>query len=236
MAVVPCQDGGFVAASEDTVYTLDGDFRVVREVMKVKHPKPTDRFNDCRCAPDGAFFLGSMGTEGERGGGKLYRLGTDGTLSVVIDHVGISNGMAWSEDGKTFFYTDTIHGEIYAYDYNAEEATVSNRRVIFRDTDVNPDGFCADAEGNLWVALWGARKVICVDSKTGQVLGEVFADAPHTSAAVFGGKELNTLYITSSRQGLTEEDIASSPLSGALFEAKVDVRGALMNRGGFSTR
>ena len=232
MAVIGCEDGGYVAASEDTVYMLDDDFTVKKEIVKVTHGKPTDRFNDCKCGPDGAFYLGAMGTLGEPDEGRLYRLTPDGELSAVIDGVGISNGFAWSKDTRTLYYTDTIHHEIYAYDFY--DGRVSNRRVIFRDAGVLPDGMCIDADDNLWVALWEAGRVICVDTVSGAVLHEVRVNAPLTSSAVFGGRELDTLYITTSRLGLNKEQTDKYPLSGGLFAVKVKARGAELYRGRFT--
>ena len=231
MAAIGCKSGGYIAASEDTIYLLNEDFQVKRELMKVKHTKASNRFNDCKCGPDGSFYLGSMGTQGEPDEGKLLRFSADGRLEVLLDKVGISNGFAWSKDEKTFFYTDTIHGEIYAFDY--VNGIPGNKRVIFRDEALSPDGFCIDAQDNLWVALWGAYKVVCVDTKTGEILAQVQVDAPLTSSAVFGGEELDTLYITTSRLGLTEEELEKAPLSGSLFAAKVDVKGRELYRGDF---
>lgn len=232
MAAIGCKDGGYVAASEDAVYLLNGEFQIAKELGKICHEKPTNRFNDCKCGPDGAFYLGSMGTRGEPDAGKLQRFTADGKLEVLLDKVGISNGFAWSKDEKRLFYTDTIHGEIYAFDY--VDGKPVNKQVIFRDEKVSPDGMCIDENDNLWVALWEAFKVVCVDTKTGEILAEVKVDAPLTSSAVFGGENLDTLYITTSRLGLTEEQIAQHPLSGSLFAVKVDVRGRELYRGDFA--
>lgn len=232
MAAIGCRNGGYIAASEDTIYRLNQEFQIEEELLKVEHAKSTNRFNDCKCGPDGAFYLGSMGTQGEPDEGKLQRYSSDGKLEVLLDKVGISNGFAWSKDEKVLFYTDTIHGEIYAFDY--VKGMPGNKRVIFRDEKLSPDGFCIDNEDNLWVALWGAYKVICVDTKTGEILAEVQVGAPLTSSTVFGGENLDTLYITTSRLGLTEEELEKEPLSGSLFAVKVDTKGRELYRGEFA--
>lgn len=231
MAVMGCANGGYVAVSEDAVYMLNDDFSVKNEIMRFEHNKPTDRFNDCKCGPDGALYMGSMGTLDEPDEGKLYRLTSSGEMSVVLNGVGVSNGFAWSADEKTLFYTDTIHNEIYAFDFDGGK--LSNRRVIFKDENVLPDGMCIDENDNIWAALWGAGKVICVDTATGEVVHEVTVDAPLTSSVTFGGENLDTLFITASRLGMTIEELEKYPLSGALFAVKVNVRGRELYRGDF---
>jgi len=232
MAVIGCENGGYIAASEDTVFLLDDAFKVKKELIKVSHGKSTDRFNDCKCGPDGAFYMGSMGTLGEEDEGKLYRLSPDGELSIVIDKVGISNGFAWTKDQKTLYYTDTIHGEIYAYDF--ADGKTSNKRTVFCDKSISPDGMCIDSLDRLWVAFWESGKVVCIEPKTGEIIHEVLTEgALLSSSAMFGGENLDTLFITTSRLGMTDDEIAKRPLSGSLYAIKTDASGVLPFRGKF---
>ena len=231
MAVVPCKSGKFLATSEDTVYLLDENLAIEKTLRKFTHNKPTDRFNDCKCGPDGAFYIGLMGQEDELDEGKLYRLSPEGDLDIVLDGVGISNGIVWTADQKTVYYTDTVHGEVYSFAF--ADGKLTDKKTIFRDPALQPDGMCIDAEDRIWLALWSSAKVVCIDPENGQILHEVRADVPLTSSAVFGGKDLTTLYITTSRLLLTEQQTEEFPHSGSLYAAEVGVKGALMFKGDF---
>jgi len=233
-AVIGCEDGGYVATSENAVYKLDDDFNVVEKLRDVDHGKPTDRFNDCKCGPDGAFWVGSMGTQGEPEEGKLYRYTPEGELAVAIDKVGISNGFCWTSDLKTMFYTDTIHGEVYAFDYDAETSALSNRRVIFHDTSVQPDGMTIDDQDTIWLALWESSKVVHIDPKTGEILDEVEVEGANlTSSACFGGRNYDILFITTSRLIYKEGDLEKWPNAGSLFMVKTGAKGSQLFRGKF---
>ena len=233
-AVIGCENGGYVASSEDAIYKLDDDFKLVKKLTDVKHGKPTDRFNDCKCGPDGAFWVGSMGTQGEPEEGKLYRYTPEGELVVALDKVGISNGFCWTADLSTMYYTDTIHGEVYAYDYDKNTSVLSNKRVVFHDTSVQPDGMTIDNQGRIWVAFWESSKVVCIDPATGKILDEVEVEGANlTSSACFGGKDFDILFITTSRLGFKDGDLEKNPNSGSLFMVKTGAKGSQLFRGKF---
>ena len=106
-----------------------------------------------------------MGRDGEEGMGSLYRLNKDLTAVRILSGISISNGIIWSPDGRSMYHTDTLSREIWCFDYNDSEGTISNRRVAVRtaESDGFPDGFTIDAEGRLWAAHWSGGKVICYD-------------------------------------------------------------------------
>lgn len=232
MAVVPCEEEGYIAASENIIYRLDESFAVTQKLADIDLGKSTNRFNDCKCGPDGSFYLGSMGTMGETDEGRFMRFDPDGSVHILLEKVGVSNGFAWTADQKRMYYTDTIHGEIYAFDY--KEGNLSGKRVIFRDENLQPDGFCIDNTDRLWVALWKSGRVICIDPDAeGKIIHEVEVGAKQVSSTTLGGNNMDTLFITTSRLGLSEEELKSDPLAGSLFAVKVDAVGLELYRGRF---
>jgi sugar lactone lactonase YvrE len=217
VAVVrPRTAGGMIAAVERGVVLLDADDRPERAFPEL-WSDPGVRMNEGACDPDGRFCVGSMAYDSGTGRGKLYRIDPDGTTTVLLDAVTVSNGLAWSPDGATVYYNDTSTGRVDRFDYAGGELT--GRRPFA--TVPSPDGLCVDAEGHVWVALWGGHAVVRLDP-AGREVGRVELPASQVTACTFGGPDLDRLYITTSRHGF---DPAAEPLAGSLFRADVGVRG-----------
>jgi sugar lactone lactonase YvrE len=156
------------------------------------------------------------------GAGALYRLDPDGSTSVVLEHVTISNGLEWSPDGTRAYYNDTPTYRVDVFDYDGEAGLV-NRRPFVRveHEDGRPDGLTVDAEGGVWVALNHSGTVRRYT--TDGVLDAVVEVQPHqVTACTFGGERLDELYMTTSRENLPPD---AEPLAGSLFRAVVGVRG-----------
>jgi sugar lactone lactonase YvrE len=166
-------------------------------------------------------------TEKRVGAAGLYHLDPTGAVTRVLEGVTISNGITWSLDEKTMYYIDTLTREIWSYDFTPSEGSIRNKRILVNvpENEGMPDGMTRDEEGNLWVAHWGGGKVNCWDPLTGKKLREVSVPAPHTTSCVFGGPDLDELFITTARSGLSEEMLERYPLSGNLFRVKPGVRG-----------
>ena len=125
------------------------------------------------------------------------------------------------------YYNDTPTGTIQGFDYDDKTGAISNRRVVVRipKGGGGPDGMTIDADGNLWVALWGSGTVRKFDPRTGQLLQKVIVPVPNVSSCAFGGKNLDILYITTARAWMNEEKLKQFPLSGGLFAVKPGVKG-----------
>ncbi len=121
------------------------------------------RFNDVIADPRGRVFCGIVSDDGKKG--RLYRLDPDGSLALLLDDIGCSNGMAFSADQKTFYYTDSLAHEIYVFDYGVEAGLIANQRVFarFREDQGLPDGATLDSQGRLWSALWDGASVVRLD-------------------------------------------------------------------------
>ncbi|AYG04098.1 SMP-30/gluconolactonase/LRE family protein [Gryllotalpicola protaetiae] len=225
--VRPRADGGFIVATEHGFSLFDSGFRRVCELAQVLDD-PAIRLNEGGCDAAGRFFCGSMAYDETPGAASLYRVTPDGSASVVLDGVTISNGLQWSLDGSRAYYVDTPTHRVDVFDYSVADGELSERRP-FADVsgfDGAPDGMTIDAEGGLWVAFWGGGVIRRLDPESGAVTEEVSVPgASHTSAAAFGGASLDTLYITTSRQHLPDD---AEPRAGSVFAVQPGVRGVAL--------
>jgi sugar lactone lactonase YvrE len=145
----------------------------------------------------------------------------------MLDSVSISNGIVWTRDKKTMYYNDTPTGTVQAFDYDNKTGVISNRRVVIRIPrgGGGPDGMTIDSEDKLWIALWGSGTVCRYDPIAGEKMQTVKVPAPNVSSCAFGGKNLETLYITTARAWVNADKLKEFPLSGGLFSVKPGVRG-----------
>lgn len=174
------------------------------------------RFNDVIADPKGRVYCGTMSTEQAKG--RLYRLDLDGSLHVMLEGVGCSNGMAFTADQQSFYHTDSFAGEICLYDYSVEDGSLSNRRIFAR-LDISqglPDGATLDSEGNLWSALWDGGAVVRLNAE-GHIEERIPIPARKASSVTFGGPDYTDMYITSAGGHMKEDD---GQLAGSLFRCK----------------
>lgn len=152
------------------------------------------KFNDVSADPAGRVFAGSFLDDGP---GKLFRFDPDGSVTVAEEGVGCSNGIGYSPDHRTMYYTDSMKRVIYAYDYEQATGNISNRRdfIQLADTEGVPDGMTVDAEGFLWVAVWFGGCIIRFDPD-GQEERRIHFPASQTSSVMFGGRDLTDIYVT----------------------------------------
>lgn len=181
-----------------------------------------NRFNDGKCDPAGRLWVGTMARSGTKGAGSLYMISADGDVQTKKKHISCSNGMGWSADRKTMYYIDTPTKKISAFDFDNATGDISNERVAvsLKNEDGFPDGMCVDAEGMIWVAMWGGGCVKRYDPKTGEKLLQIAMPAANITSCCFGGDNLTDLYITSAREGVSENVLAEQPLAGSLFVIK----------------
>lgn len=221
--VVPVQGGGVLLALQDGIHKMDvrsGETTFVVNAEK----DPGIRYNDGKCDPAGRFWVGTIAGTGEA---ALYRIDRDGSIHRMLDDVTVSNGIVWSADKKTMYYVDTPTGKVMAFDYDHATGDISRPRVAV-DVPAGmgfPDGMTIDEEGKLWVAHWGGSCVARWDPETGELLQKIEVPGPNTTSCAFGGENLDVLYITTARQGLSEDQLKAFPLSGGVFAVKPGVRG-----------
>ncbi len=222
---VPTRGNALLLALRHDLAALDLASGAVRHILPIEPDKPENRLNDGKCDPRGRFWVGSMRAE-ETGHGSLYRYDPDGSLHVMETGLGISNGLGWSPDGTTFYLTDTPAQTIYAYDFDGAAGAISNRRVLvdLSGEDLFPDGLTVDSEGCIWSAQWAGACVIRF-APSGRELLRVPLPVKCPTSCVFGGSDLNRLYITSASVGLSEQEIEQYFFSGDLFCLPTDIVG-----------
>jgi sugar lactone lactonase YvrE len=219
-ALRPVAGGGTVLALERGFAVADDDLTEVRPLGEL-WTDPGVRMNEGGCDPDGRFYCGSMAYDQRPGAGTLFRLDGTGSVRPVLRGVTISNGLAWSPDGATAYYVDTPTGRVDAFDYVDGELTDRRPVAVIPDDAGSPDGLTVDAEGRLWVALWNGGAVHCYASD-GVLLERLPIPTTNVTACTFGGPNLDTLFVTTSRSGI---DTTAEPAAGALFQADVGAVG-----------
>ena len=186
-----------------------------------------NRFNDGKCDAQGRFWGGTMDRSCEAPTGSLYRYDPDGSCTRHDQGFAVTNGPTWSLDGRTLYFNDTVTSRVYAYDFDAAEGTLSNKRqwLRFARGDGFPDGMTTDAAGRLWIAHWGGSCVSCHDPVSADELCRIPLPTSHITNCAFGGPDLRTLYITSATSGLTPAQREAEPEAGGLFAVQLDVPG-----------
>lgn len=184
-----------------------------------------NRFNDGKCDAAGRFWGGSMDFDCERPTGALYRYGPAGDCTRMDEGYTVVNGPTWSADGRRMYVNNTARNHLHVYDFDPATGDIGGKRswLRFEPGEGLPDGMTTDAQGRLWIAHWGGSCVSCRDPETGQVRGRIRLPTQHVTDCAFGGPDLQTLFISTARTGLTEAELQAQPLAGALFQ--VDLSG-----------
>jgi sugar lactone lactonase YvrE len=218
-ALRPRTSGGFVYAVERGFALDDGVGTPVRALPELWTTDAV-RMNEGGCDPDGRFYCGSMAYDETPGAASLYRLDPDGSVTAVMRDLTVSNGLEWSPDGRLAYYVDSATGRIDVLDYERERGLTNRRPFVVIETGA-PDGLTVDAEGGIWVAIWGGGAVHRYTPEG--LLSEVIElPATQVTACTFGGADLDVLFITTSREGLPASD---EPAAGALFRVRPGVAG-----------
>ena len=221
-AVVSSADGELLVAGPDRLYTVSPE-GVVTPGIRILGAGTASRLNDGGCDPAGRFLVGSLALDARAGDEVLVRVEDDGSVSVLDDDLGLSNGLAFAPGGAVLYSVDTAAGLVWMRDYDSSSGDVGGRREFLR-LDAKPDGLCVDVDGNLWIAMWGSAEVRCY-SAAGEQVGVVDVAAPNTTSVAFVGAGLDTLLITTASQQLSDDQLARFPHSGRLFIADVGIRG-----------
>jgi sugar lactone lactonase YvrE len=220
-AAVPRSGGGWLLAAGTGFATLDTDGTVTPRSGDLADTSMI-RMNDGKCDPAGRFWAGTMAFDESPGAGSLYVF--DGSVLTVLTGVTISNGLGWSPDRRTMYYIDTPTGQVDAFSYDEETGAVSGRRRLFGVEGGSPDGMAVDDEGLLWVALWGGGAVHRYEP-SGRHVATVRLPVTNVSSCCFGGPDGATLFITTSRQGLSPQRLAAEPGAGHVYRVKPGVTG-----------
>jgi sugar lactone lactonase YvrE len=223
---------GFVIANSSGIWLWDGADHLQLIADQVNASKC--RMNDATADPEGRFFAGSYFYDQDRDYelGKLFRVDLDGTVHVADEGFQLANGLAFSPDANTMYFTDSAARRIYAYDYLRSTGDLRNRRILVQvqDEEGLPDGLTVDAEGFLWSAQWYGSCVVRYDPD-GKVERRITIPAKQVSSIAFGGPDLTDIFITSAAKSWPSPlmprsyDPLSGNIGGQLYRMNIGLKG-----------
>ncbi|MDR5904647.1 SMP-30/gluconolactonase/LRE family protein [Franzmannia qiaohouensis] len=221
----PLAEGGLLLVGEHGLSRCDPATGILERYCDVEADNPLTRSNDARVDRHGSLWFSTMGKAAEAGAGSLYRLHR-GELTRLRSGLTIPNAICFSPDGEWAWFTDTPSGVVmrWALDSDGWPQGEPSPWADFSAAPGNPDGAVVDVQGHLWLALWGAAKVVRL-SPGGRLVATIQLPVAQPSCPAFAGPGLDRLYITTARQGLTDETLGQQPEAGGLFVARPGVRG-----------
>jgi sugar lactone lactonase YvrE len=221
------RSGRLVLALVDGFALADHDGQRLTRLPGFSIDRTVIRFNDGKPDPWGNFCAGTMAWDEQNGPPcSLYRLSPDGEVTELFGDVGLSNGLDWSDDWRLFYYADSNSGRVDLFDTDPDTGALGTRRpfVTVPEADGIPDGLTLDAEGCVWLAVWGSGELRRY-TPAGLLDTVVRLPARQVTSAAFGGPDLGTLYITCAWEGLSPADRAQQPHAGDIFACVPGVTG-----------
>ncbi|MEO0999686.1 MAG: SMP-30/gluconolactonase/LRE family protein [Pseudomonadota bacterium] len=217
--------GRILAAFESGLFRWDPAADRLDRLTDFEPELATTRLNDGRCDRQGRFVVGGMNEDGLKPASTLTRY-ADGRLEVLARGIGCSNSIAFAPDGRWMWFADTPTREIRRAPYDPETGALGPWEVVLKTRRPGgfPDGSAVDADGNLWNARFNGSAVVEV-TPAGEERRRVEVGAAQVTCCCFGGPQLDRLYITTAREGLSEAEIAADPLAGAIFVAEPGATG-----------
>lgn len=226
-AVAPCQGGGLLATFEHGLSHIDLETETVTPLVSLETELPDNRFNDGTVDTRGQFWFGSMDDRQQHRSGSFYCLGQDGRVER-LDTFGtycITNGPAFSVDGRWIYFTDTVERIVYRTLLNIHgQPEVREVYLRFSESDGHPDGMCADTAGGLWVCHFGGGRVSRF-LPSGELDQSIAMPVPNITKCALGGRGMNTLYITTAAVSLSDAQRKEYPLAGGLFAVDTPYKG-----------
>lgn len=218
--------GHVVLALDTALHTFDLGSGRLAPLAEVEPPSLDTRLNDGRCDAHGHLWIGTMDNGLAAPTGSFYRVGPDGTVTRQFGDVIVSNTVTLAPDQRTLYFSDTRRYVTWAFDLDAAQGRLSNRRIFVdhRERQERPDGACVDSEGALWVAMFAGARVDRY-TRDGQLDRSIALPVSNPTCVCLGGPGYRTLYITTARKFLDAEQLAREPLAGSVLAVEVDVPG-----------
>ncbi len=242
--IAPALSGGLVIARRDGVFRAHDWGGALQKIATLPYDVAVVRANDGKCDALGRFWVGTIDEPKARHAAALYSIDCRKGPAVIAQHAGealTGNGLAWSVDGRTLYWSDTPNHIIHAWTYDLDDNVLSGHRSFaafarkpdgwtFEDSRYQgrPDGAAVDVQGNYYAAMFEGRR-IAKFSPDGRLLEEIPTPAQCPTMPCFGGEDLKTLYLTTARHGRSADELKRFPLSGAVFSMRVDVPGLPVN-------
>jgi sugar lactone lactonase YvrE len=244
--IAPAASGGLVIALRDGVYRAQEWGGPLSLLQRFDHDPATTRFNDGKADPQGRLWAGTMFEPRTAPKGELFSLdcrdGRAPLVQLMATGATIANGVAWSPDQRTAYWTDTTRALIQAWNWDATSNTLTAQRIFKQfppkpdplsfETRLSyggrPDGASVDVEGNYWVAMFEGQRILKL-SPGGDILAELQVPAQCPTMPCFGGEDGKTLFVTTARHGRSAAELDMFPHSGCVFSTRVDVPGLPVN-------
>jgi sugar lactone lactonase YvrE len=247
--IAPVHGGGLVIALRDGIWRAPGWGMALERVVQFNHDTAKFRFNDGKADVLGRFWAGTIYEPRDERRAELFCIdlrpdnGNGGVPLVTLKagNATTANGIAWSPDAKTLYWSDTPQHAVHMWDWDAASNAMRNRRV-FREFEPKPpgwrpgmpgyggrpDGAAVDVEGNYWCAMYEGGRVVKL-SASGELLEEFEVPVRCPTMPCFGGDDLRTLFVTTACDKRPAEELAQQPLSGHVISTRVDVPGLPVN-------
>ena len=234
----PASDGAVLIAMRDGLWRFDPRSGHCQVLLDPPYDMATERFNDGKCDPQGRFWVGTIYEPRQPALAALYRY-ADGRLDRMAEEITVSNGLAWSPDGATMYWSDTHAHTVFAFDFDGASGAIDNPRVFasfprkqpgqdLATYGGRPDGAAVDAEGCYWSAMFEGQRLVRLSPK-GELIREVKLPVRCPTMPCFGGPDLKTIYITSASINRPAEELAQQPWAGCVLALDVDVPGLPVN-------
>lgn len=222
---VPLEDGDLLVVGEHTLERFDPTNGKREPLMPFEADNPLTRSNDGRVDRHGSLWLSSMGKNAEGGAGSLYRLHR-GELVKLRDGITIPNALCFSPEGDRAYFADTARSIVFTWALDSQGWPLGEPVPWFdsSEREGNPDGAVIDSEGAMWLALWGAGKILRL-SPDARLIDEIRLPASQPSCPAFGGADLDRLFITTAREGMSDAQRRCEPMAGDLFVVTLAVPG-----------
>ena len=221
--IVLADDGRLVLAMKSGLFFFDTRTATLTPHLACEAPELDNRMNEAKCDRAGRLWVGTMRDFGAARTGSLYRV-TAGAASRVLRDITMPNGQCWSPDDRTFYFADTVEGRIRAYDCKDGELGKLRTLAEVGALPGRPDGATVDVDGCVWSARYGGGGIARLDP-SGRVDRFLRLPVSQVSSVMFGGRDLRTLFVTTSRQRMSDEALVREPLAGSLVAIDVGVGG-----------
>jgi sugar lactone lactonase YvrE len=240
----PAQQGGWVMALRSGVYRAHEWGGALHLLAPAPYDTNKLRFNDGKCDPAGNFWSGTMYEPRDQAAGVLYALQANHALQPKADQATVANGLAWSPNGKTLYWSDTGAHCIRAWDFEVTSQQMTRERVfaqfpakpkdwtygsgVAQTYAGRPDGAAVDAEGFYYAAMYEGHRLAKI-APDGRCVAFIETPVQCPTMPCFGGADLRTLFITTSAHGRTAAELQALPQSGCVFAMRVDTPGLLVS-------
>jgi Gluconolactonase len=220
----------FVVTLHSRIAVYDRRTKAVQTLTPPVSTASNVRFNDGKCDSRGRLVAGTLSGSKEPSN-ALYSYEAGQAIRTLRDGVILSNGLVWDPSGTTFYHVDSLKREVGIFRYDPDTGLLGERTgtlAIPAELGI-PDGMTLDADGHLWIALWGGSAVGCWSPRTGKLLRKISLPCTQATSCCFGGKDLRRLFITTAREGLPASELEAQPLAGSIFVCDLETPGYPVN-------